>query len=86
MSIYIISIISVHHLFRMGPRLLVTVSTDDIPVLHSAEVVHFHYESFTLSPEATNLLIHYQGRSVGFTMKPFKGLSNKLGLLRFLHQ
>jgi len=27
------------------PRPLVTVSTADIPVLHSAEVVHFHCES-----------------------------------------
>jgi len=27
------------------PRPLVTVSTADIPVFHSAEVVHFHCES-----------------------------------------
>jgi hypothetical protein len=33
------------HLFHKGLRPLVTVSTADIPVLHSAEVVHFHYES-----------------------------------------
>jgi hypothetical protein len=26
------------------PRPLVTVSTADIPILHSIEVVHFHYE------------------------------------------
>ena len=64
-----------------------TMSTVDIPVLHSVEVVHFHYESlFTLSPEVANLLTHFQGRSVGFTMKPFKGSSNKLGPLRFPHQ
>ena len=28
-----------------------------------------------------SLLTDYQGRSAGFTMKPFKGLSNKLGPL-----
>ena len=63
-------------------RLLMIVSMADIPVLHSVEVVHFHYESrFTLSLEAANLLTHYQGRSAGFTMKPFKGSSNKVGPL-----
>ena len=63
-------------------RPLVTVSTVDIPVLHSAEVVHFHCESgFTLSPEVASLLTHNLGRSTGFTIKPFKGSSNKLGLL-----
>ena len=82
MSIFIIRIISIHHLFRKGPRPLVTVSTADIPVLHSTEVVHFHCESsFTLSPKMANLLTHYQGRSAGFTMKPFKGSFNKLGPL-----
>ena len=87
MSIFIISIISVHHLFCKGPRPLVTMSTADIPILHSAEVVHFHCESwFTLSPEVANLLTHFQGRSAGFTMKTFKSLSNKLGPLRFPHQ
>jgi hypothetical protein len=30
------------HLFCKGLRPLVTVSTTNIPVLHSAEVVHFH--------------------------------------------
>ena len=61
-----------------------SVSTADIPVLHSTEVVHFHCESgFTLSPEAANLLTHYHGRSAGFTIKPFKGSSNKLGPLGF---
>jgi hypothetical protein len=80
--ISIIIIISVHHLFYKSLRPLVTVSTADIPVLHSVEVVHFHYESwFTLSPEVANLLTHLQGRSAGFTMKSFKGLSNKLGPL-----
>jgi hypothetical protein len=29
------------HIFHKGPRPLVTVSTADIPVLHSAEDVHF---------------------------------------------
>ena len=63
-------------------RPLMTVSTTDIPVLHSVEVVHFHCESrFTLSPEVISLLTHYLGRSAGFTKKPFKGLSNKLGPL-----
>jgi hypothetical protein len=32
-------------LFHKGLRPLVTVSTAVITVLHSAEVVHFHYES-----------------------------------------
>ena len=64
------------------PRPLVTMSTADIPVLHSTEVVHFHFESwFTLLPEVVNLLTHFQGRSAGFTMKHFKGSSNKLGPL-----
>jgi hypothetical protein len=85
MSINIINIniiTSVHHLFCKGPRPLVTVSTANIPVLHFAEVVHFHCESwFTLSPEVIILLTHYQGRSAGFTMKSFKGSSNKLGPL-----
>ena len=57
-----------------------TVSTVDIPVLHSAEVVHFHCESL---PEVANLLTHFQGRSAGFTMKPFKDSSNKLESLGF---
>ena len=75
-------IINSDHLFHKGPRPLVTVSTADIPILHSAEVVHFHCESrFTLSPEVANLLTHFQGRLVGFTMKPFKGSFNKLGPL-----
>ena len=66
------------------PRPLVTVSTAVITVLHSAEVLHFHHEPwFALSPEVISLLTHYQGRSVGFTIKPFKGLSNKLGPLGF---
>jgi hypothetical protein len=43
--ISIIITISIHHLFCKGLRPLVTVSTADIPVLHSAEVVHFHCES-----------------------------------------
>jgi hypothetical protein len=34
------------HLFHKGPRPLVTVSTADIPVLHSADVVYFHRESW----------------------------------------
>jgi hypothetical protein len=56
---------------------LVTESTADISVLHSVEVVHFHCESW--SPKARGL----QGPNgqTGFTMKPFKGSSNKLGLL-----
>jgi hypothetical protein len=70
------------HQFCKGPMPLVTVSTADIPVLHSTEVVHFHRESwFTFSPEVISLLTHYQGRSAGFTMKSFKGSSNKLGPL-----
>ena len=82
MSIFIIGIIHVLHLFRKGPRPLMTMNTADIPVLHSTEVVHFHYESrFTLLPEVANLLTHYQGRLEGFTMKPFKGSSNMLGPL-----
>jgi hypothetical protein len=90
MSINIINIniiTGVHHLFCKGPRPLVTVSTADIPVLHSAEVVHFHHESlFTLLPEVISLLTHFQGRSAGFTMKSFKGSSNKLGPLGFISQ
>jgi hypothetical protein len=44
MSICIISIISVHHLLSKEPRMLVTMSMADIPVFHSAEVVHFHHK------------------------------------------
>jgi hypothetical protein len=85
--ISIIIIIIVHHLFCKGPRPLVTVSTAVITVLHSAEVVHFYCESwFTLSPEVANLLTHFQGRLAGFTMKSFKGSSNKLGSLGFISQ
>jgi hypothetical protein len=51
----------------------VTVSTTVITVLHSTEVVHFHYDS----PK------HHQGEQAGFTMKPFQGSSNKLGPLGF---
>ena len=32
-------------------------------------------------PEVANLLTHFQGRSAGFTIKHFKGSSNKLGPL-----
>jgi hypothetical protein len=32
------------YIFHKGPRPLVTMSTVDIPVLHSAEVVNFHHE------------------------------------------
>jgi hypothetical protein len=85
--ISVIIIISVHHLFCKGPRPLVTVNTAVITVLHSAEVVHFHCESwFTLSPEVANLLTHFQGRSAGFTMKSFKGSSNRLEPLGFISQ
>jgi hypothetical protein len=85
--ISIIITISVHHLFCKGPKPPVTVSTADIPVLHSAEVVHFHHESwFTLLPEVISLLTHFQGRSTWFTMKSFKGSSNKLGPLGFISQ
>ena len=62
-----------------------TVRTANIPVLHSADVVHFCCESlFTLLPDVVNLLTHFQGRSAGFTMKPFNGSSNKLGPLDLL--
>jgi hypothetical protein len=75
------------HLFRKGSRPLVIVSMADIPVLHSAEVVHFHCKSWlTLSPEVISLLTYYQGRSAEFTMKSFKGSSNKLGSLDFTRQ
>jgi len=33
-----------------------------------------------------DLLAHYQGKSVEFTMKSFKGLFNKLGPLGFISQ
>ena len=62
-----------------------TVSTIDIPVLHSADIVHFHREPwFILSSEVANLLTHYQEKSAGFTMNPFKGFPNKLVAARFL--
>jgi hypothetical protein len=72
------------YLFHKGPRPLVTVSTADIPVLHSAEVVHFHCES--CSPYARGLQApkHYQGEQVGYTVKHFKGSSNTLGPLNSL--
>jgi len=47
----------------------------------------FTHESwFTLSPEARRPLNHYQEKSVGITMKSFKGSSNKLGPLGFISQ
>jgi hypothetical protein len=69
------------HLFRKGPRPLVTVSTADISVLHSAEVVHFQCESCSPYARVCKAPKHYQGEQTWYTMKPFKGLSNKLGLL-----
>ena len=34
-------------------------------------------------PEVFKSLKHYQGEQAGYTMKPFNGLSNKLGPLGF---
>jgi hypothetical protein len=58
-----------------------TVSTTDIPVLQSAEVVHFHCES--CRPYAW---VNYSQNTSklsrqGNTMKSFEGSSNKLGPL-----
>jgi hypothetical protein len=59
----------------------VTVSMAVITVLHSAEVVHFHYES--CSPYAW---VNYSQNTSKVsrqrnTMKSFKGSSNKVGPL-----
>jgi hypothetical protein len=61
----------------------VTVSTADIPVLHSAEIVHFYFESYFSFARGLKSPKHYQGEQAGYTMKPFKGSSNKLGPLGF---
>ena len=71
------------HLFYKGPRPLMTMSTADIPVLHSAEVVHFHYESWYPYARVNYSENTFQGEQAGVTMKPFKGSSNKLGPLGF---
>jgi hypothetical protein len=68
-------------LFYKGPRPLVTVSSADMLVLHSAEVVHFHCES--CHPYAR---VNYSQNTSkvsrqGNTMKSFEGSSNKLGPL-----
>ena len=45
MSIFIISIISVHPLFCKGSKAACDREQADILVLHSTKVVHFHCES-----------------------------------------
>jgi hypothetical protein len=69
------------HLFRKGLRPLVTVSTTVITVLHSAEVVHFHCESYSPYAQANYSQNTTKVSRQGNTMKSFEGLSNKLGPL-----
>ena len=40
----------------------------------------------THMPEVISLLIHFQGKSIGFTMKPFESPPNKLVAARFQWQ
>ena len=64
-----------------------TVSTAHISVYTLQRLYTFtvsHDLPFRLRPD--DLLAHSQGRPEGFTMKPFKGSSNKLGLLGFVSQ
>jgi hypothetical protein len=74
-------IISVHRLFSKEPRPLVSVSTADISILHSAEVVHLY-------PQVVIPICHhlYQGSGVGYTTSFSKVLSNKCSPLRIPHQ
>jgi len=73
-------------LMQESPRPLLTMSTASIPVFNTLQRLYiFTHESwFTLSPEVISLLTHYQGRSAGITMEPFKSSSNMLGLQGFL--
>jgi hypothetical protein len=74
------------HLFRKGPRPLVTVSTAVITVLHSTDVVHFTVSRDYPYARGGQSPKHSQVEQAGFTMKPFKGSSNKLGPLGFISQ
>jgi hypothetical protein len=48
-----------------GSKLLVTVSTTDIPILHYAEVAHLDPQDvFYLSPRVDRTLKHFQGELV----------------------
>ena len=58
-----------------------TVSTTDIPVLHYADVVHLTVSRVSHLPGVCKSLKYYQGEQARYTMKPFKGSSNKLGPL-----
>jgi hypothetical protein len=68
-------------LFHMGPRPLVTMSTADIPVLHYAEVVHFHCESCRPYARVNYSQNTSKVSRQGNAMKSFEGSSNKLGPL-----
>ena len=71
------------HLILKKSKQLLSVSMADIPVLHSAEVTHFHHKScctytqLNYSQNTSKVTRHEN------TMKPFEGSSNKFGLLGF---
>jgi hypothetical protein len=64
----------------------VTVSTAVITVLHSAEVVHFHCESYCPYARVNYSENTSKVSRQGNTMKSFKDSSNKLGPLDFIRQ
>ena len=61
-------------------KLLMTMSTDDISVLHTAEVIHFYHKS--RKPRHAVLIRHTHHTSKVWlhrdAMRPFKRLPNKL--------
>jgi hypothetical protein len=63
-----------------------TMSTADIPVLHSTEVVNFHCESCCPYARVNYSQNTSKVRRQGSTMKSFEGSSNKLAPLDFTRQ
>jgi hypothetical protein len=61
-----------------------TKSMDDISVFITLQTLYtFTMSRVTHMTEVASLLIHFQGKSVGFTMKTFESPPNKLVVARF---
>ena len=64
-----------------------SVSTADISVFITLQSLYtFTMSCVTLMLEVASLLTHFQGKSAGFTMKPFESTPNKLVAARFQWQ
>ena len=70
---------------RNKARSLVTVSTAFITVFNTLQSLYIFTRElwFIVLLEVASLLTPFLGRSVGFTMKPFKGFPNKFVAARF---